>query len=224
MGDIRMGNIQSTMMSSAPASVGIEGHLTAILHVDPSAEYSCAVADTDASEGVSQNLVHLSEGTECRADVRSDSGETRFIKSPISKKCICPVLQRYDCVSSIESVEHGELVLSLSFPDRDELAKIIEGLRDTGATVRLQRITTSDDKPTNTCHSFEVETVTDKQREAVMVAIESGYYETPRGADLADLAEKLEISRSAVSQRLTAVESKLVTRLCETDRGKICCD
>lgn len=60
-------------------------------------------------------------------------------------------------------------------------------------------------------------TLTEKQREAVQTAVEMGYYETPRSASPADLAETLGVTRSALSQRLNAVETKLVTALV-TDR------
>jgi len=58
-----------------------------------------------------------------------------------------------------------------------------------------------------------VEGVTDKQLEATTLAVENGYYEQPREADLTDIAATIGITPSAVSQRLNAVERKLMIAL-----------
>jgi len=61
--------------------------------------------------------------------------------------------------------------------------------------------------------------VTDKQREAIRTAYALGYYETPRSADLGDVADELGVSKSAASQRLNAVASKLVVGLLQSKDG-----
>ncbi|WIV68601.1 helix-turn-helix domain-containing protein [Natrialbaceae archaeon AArc-T1-2] len=55
-----------------------------------------------------------------------------------------------------------------------------------------------------------VDTLTAKQREVVLLALEHGYYETPRRTTLGELADKLDISSSAASQRLNAAERTLI--------------
>lgn len=52
--------------------------------------------------------------------------------------------------------------------------------------------------------------LTDKQREALVRAVDAGYYDTPRQAALDDLCDELGISKSAVSQRLRKAESTIV--------------
>lgn len=61
--------------------------------------------------------------------------------------------------------------------------------------------------------SLDVGSLTKKQLEAARIAVEEGYYENPREACLTDLARRLGISESAVSQRLTTVERKLMLEL-----------
>ncbi len=61
--------------------------------------------------------------------------------------------------------------------------------------------------------SIEVEPLTRKQLEAARIAVREGYYENPREARLTDLARHLGITESAVSQRLTTVERKLMVAL-----------
>ncbi|AFZ71806.1 helix-turn-helix domain-containing protein [Natronobacterium gregoryi] len=68
--------------------------------------------------------------------------------------------------------------------------------------------------------SIDVGPVTRKQLEAARVAVEAGYYDTPRQARLADLGTELDISESAVSQRLANVERALMVALAEADDGE----
>lgn len=58
--------------------------------------------------------------------------------------------------------------------------------------------------------TVDLSVLTEKQREAVELALREGYYERPREADLAALAGTLDISKSAVSQRLRTAERKLI--------------
>ena len=52
--------------------------------------------------------------------------------------------------------------------------------------------------------------LTDAQREALLLAFERGYFETPRRASLEDLADDLDISRQAFSSRLRRALHRVV--------------
>jgi len=69
--------------------------------------------------------------------------------------------------------------------------------------------------------SFEVEFVrrtvdateqllTDRQRELVLAAVEAGYYDTPRECSLTDLAERLDMAKSTVSETLHRAEETII--------------
>lgn len=51
---------------------------------------------------------------------------------------------------------------------------------------------------------------TDAQREAIRLAFESGYFDTPRGTTLDELADELDVSQQAVSQRIRRGTRRLV--------------
>lgn len=51
--------------------------------------------------------------------------------------------------------------------------------------------------------------LTDRQREVLHVAVENGYYQTPREATLADLATVLQIDPATVGKHLRSIESKV---------------
>lgn len=131
--------------------------------------------------------------------------------------CICPTFRDHDCVASIEAVKRGEMVVSLSLPSKDILSEIIEALRNRGATVELRSIARAESARSRRQLTLDAGSITEKQRKAIEVAFEEGYYETPREADLGDLADRLGVSRSAVSQRLTAAESTLMEQVYELE-------
>ncbi|MWV64584.1 bacterio-opsin activator [Halorubrum sp. JWXQ-INN 858] len=151
-------------------------------------------------------------GLECRSTIESEAG-TRIVGKPIEEGCVCPVFRSHDCVASIEAADRGEIVVSLSLPSREVLPEIVEDLRGVGATVELRSISKGGHPSEGRRLTIDADAVTEKQREAIAVAFEEGYYDTPRGADLGDLSDRLGVSRSAVSQRLTAAESTLIGAL-----------
>lgn len=114
-------------------------------------------------------------------------------------------------------VEDGSLVVRAYVDSRDRLTAVIETLREGDDEWRLRRLTTPDGalagNGTRSSALLDELAVTEKQEEAIRAAVEMGYYSRPRDASLGDLASRLGVSRSALSQRLTAVESKLVESL-----------
>ncbi|GCF13528.1 hypothetical protein Harman_14630 [Haloarcula mannanilytica] len=57
------------------------------------------------------------------------------------------------------------------------------------------------------------ESLTDRQREVLETAHEAGYYNWPRGATAADLADRLDISEPTLHKHLRAAEQKLVAAM-----------
>ena len=195
--------------------------LRAELRVQPRSGHSCPLSGDNRERTVVAHDLVCPDGScggacECRATVETSSG-TRMVGKRLEDGCICPVFCEHDCVSSVEAVSRGEVVVSVSLPSRAVLSSIIEALRDRGATVELRSISRTESSRSRRQITLDAESITDKQREAIEVAFEEGYYETPRDADLSDLAARLDVSRSAVSQRLTAAESTLIEQLYELE-------
>lgn len=198
-----------------------QGALRATIRVRRRNPSACPLAGRGGTRTVDAHglsCVDDCEGAyECRATVETDRGH-RMVGRVVDEGCVCPVFQEYDCVSSVDAVEHGDIIVSLTIPDREELPAIVESLRDRGATVDLRSIARADEGTDRRQLAVKADSITEKQREAIRAAFEEGYYETPRRADLGDLAERLGVSRSAVSQRLTGAESTLVEALYEHER------
>ena len=156
-------------------------------------------------------------GCKCRLEVTVLDGERRtkkFLEGPIDDDCICPVFRQHDCVADIESFRDGEILVRVTVPGRQVLQRLIETVRQRGATVELDRVLplSKDDTHTTTIE-IDTQTITRKERETVRLAFEAGYYERPRQTNLSELANELGITDSAVSQRLNNAESKLIHEL-----------
>ncbi|MCJ0620578.1 helix-turn-helix domain-containing protein [Haloarcula hispanica] len=62
-------------------------------------------------------------------------------------------------------------------------------------------------------YASHTEPLTDRQQEVLATAHEAGYYNWPRGATAADLAELLDISEPTLHKHLRAAEQKLVATM-----------
>ncbi len=93
------------------------------------------------------------------------------------------------------STRDGWLV-QLRFPDRDALVAFNDFCRDRDISVSVEHLRVSDDEDDG------VIALTDKQQELLAVAYEEGYFDVPRGISQDELADRLEVSKSAISQRL----------------------
>ena len=104
------------------------------------------------------------------------------------------------------------------FADRDAFDAYRAFCRENGATFRLDRLLDGDRATGGLDRGADSTTparpgMTDAQREALVAAHELGYFEVPRSATLADVADELGVSPPALSERLRRAQSHLVARL-----------
>jgi len=107
-----------------------------------------------------------------------------------------------------ETKERG-IQIVLEVTDHDSLQELMELLHECELSIKTEAITDANLSSQMTA-TVELDILTGKQRETLELAIREGYYDRPRDANLTDLAESLGISKSAVSQRLNAAETKLI--------------
>jgi len=93
----------------------------------------------------------------------------------------------------------------MRFPDREALSALEEWYDDVGVTFVLERIYAD-------CPDSPDEELTAPQEETLRLAQEFGYFEVPRQASMADLADELDISSQAVSERLRRAHRTLISR------------
>lgn len=104
--------------------------------------------------------------------------------------------------------DNETLLVTISFQDSDDFPTFLRALTENNSCIEVEHVTEKGSQQL-TSHLDSVH-LTPKQQEALILAVDQGYYDTPRTCDLNALAEELEISTSGVSQRLHRAEAKLV--------------
>lgn len=87
--------------------------------------------------------------------------------------------------------------LRFRIPDREALGAFVDGAEARGIDFTIDVVYEGTESP-----EYIVGPGTDEQRRALLAALELGYFEVPRGAQLADVADHLGISSQAASERL----------------------
>lgn len=199
-----------------PSDVAEPTPLRAIVEVAPPEGVHCPVADeTPNAAAVTQTITERADDRTCQSEVTvaDETGpRTELLSTPIGASCVCSTIKQFECVYDIQSVREGALRISIVVFDRTLLEEITAALEEIGAEFDLKRLSTPGDESQSTVEVDAAE-ITEKQREALELAVDRGYYERPREATLQDLADRLGVSPSAVSQRLNAAESTLVRSL-----------
>lgn len=97
------------------------------------------------------------------------------------------------------------------FANRDEFSAYQEFWQAIDFSFDLDRLYDS------TSTDAELMGLSDKQREALLTAYEAGYFAVPQEASLDDIAAVLDISRSALAERLHRAQSHLIEHFYYTD-------
>jgi hypothetical protein len=188
------------------------------LSVHPPPAADCAVVDTETDPTAIRQSLRWADSDqrslECHAVLGYEDRPQQYRTRTDCGACLCPVFERHDCLTEFTGAADGSLTVVVSMPSRDRLRDLVADLRGVGATVDIEWIV-QDDTASGTTE-IDVSSITSKQREALETALELGYYDSPRTADLGDCAQALGISKSAVSQRLNAAETKLVRSFLDT--------
>lgn len=94
--------------------------------------------------------------------------------------------------------------VQMRFPDRESFTTYHEFLERRGVAFDLQRLSDGG----NSRRTSDV--LTAAQREAMLLAYEGGFFDVPRETTLSDIAQVLEISDQAVSERLRRGQTRLI--------------
>lgn len=105
--------------------------------------------------------------------------------------------------------------LRTRFPDRETLVRVEALCEEEGLEFRLDSV-----------HAEEADRgdgagLTDEQRQVLWTAHELGYFEIPRAASLADVADELDVSSQAVSERLRRGFRSLVAEHVREERAPV---
>ncbi|EMA40762.1 bacterio-opsin activator HTH domain-containing protein [Halococcus morrhuae DSM 1307] len=93
----------------------------------------------------------------------------------------------------------------LQFEDREALSQLWEYCQEAGITFELQRLFRD-----QSWVDAELTALTDPQLDALVTAYEEGYFEEPRTSSLEELANRLDISPTAVGGRIRRGTAALI--------------
>jgi predicted DNA binding protein len=188
--------------------------LQVVFEIELSESGSCPLSDPESSVEAVHNQI---DGEVCHADVtvadEGDSTQMLHTTTQVGDSCLCLAFSDVGCVPRFRRVDGGTILIETYAGDRNDISELVARLKSVTDRVSLRRLTTRQQTDGATVESTTVDLsrLTAKQREAATIAVSEGYYQTPRQTSLEELSEALGISKSALSQRLSAVESKLAT-------------
>lgn len=114
----------------------------------------------------------------------------------------------------------GQWTLRLLFPHRDELSSAVSEIETEGVHVDVRRMVEADQDDDLEATAA----LTDPQREAIAEAYRQGYYDVPREISLEELANELDISHQALSERLRRANRVLASEQIEDPTGEMASD
>lgn len=128
---------------------------------------------------------------------------------------IYPILIEEGGVIHDLTATHDGWEFRVAFPNQGSFQRFYEFCRDHRITMDVhrsyeRRVDSTDPIPE----------LTDAQQEALVTAIECGYFEIPRGSSLAELATRLGISENAASERIRRGVKRLILETLETDHDE----
>lgn len=102
------------------------------------------------------------------------------------------------------------------FSDRTTLTEYREDCQKRGISFTLEGLYQPTKNPED--EELSLAGLTPKQREALLLAYEEGYYDLPRATELTDLSDRLGISRRSLSDRLRRAEREIIATAITNER------
>lgn len=185
------------------------------LDVTPNEAFDCPMTET---KGPIEDVRINAAGEECNVDIQPAGSSEALVqeRGTVDEDCLCFVFQNSGCVPRIRAIEDGTLLVTAYVDDRETIRELIAELDPIAERVRLVRLTVVDGPDATEHVTFDLSSLTQKQREAIELAVIRGYFDTDSDTELRDLAAELGISKPAVSQRLRIAQSKLVQEIFDT--------
>ncbi|MEY7849621.1 helix-turn-helix domain-containing protein [Natrarchaeobius sp. A-rgal3] len=124
------------------------------------------------------------------------------------------MVDQHGIIQEAEAVD-GTWFLKLKFVDQSALTEFQSYFQGRGYSFELQRLYDT------TAPKEREYDLTAQQQEAMVAALELGYFAVPRETQISELAEELDISTNAVSQRLRRGTANLTRNTLRTSPRKV---
>jgi predicted DNA binding protein len=154
-------------------------------------------AALDADGTVTEQYVVARIGQKALYHVRTQS-------FPPEQSLVFPLFREHDITTIRASRDADGLHFRARFPGRDALHAFRQDARTIGDHIDVERLYV--ERSTETTQR----TLTERQREAVALAHERGYFETPSRTTLEDLSEEFGVTPQTLSRHIRDAVEKLV--------------
>lgn len=163
------------------------------------------------------------EDGRCRSDIdireQTPDGTQEHTKQFTSSICAhCPreIFSRYGCIPRYLEVGTGWFVVETYLSNTKMVSSLVNEIRECCERATLRSLTSTERQHYTENCSVDISALTPKQREAVHTAKEMGYYDADSTVGLEQIAQRLDISKSALSQRLNRAEANVLRQIsCE---------
>ena len=178
--------------------------------------------DVRVDDGICQSEVTVCESCETDTPTKDtcppevvENGErviTKYHTDEVCDHCPTAVFSAYGCIPHFLRQGEGSFFIKTFLPSSAIVSELVSDLSDIGSTVRLVSMTHTGtgEELTEEIYEVDVSVLTPKQREALQLAIDEGYYESGDEPSMSTLAEQFDISTSAFSQRLSRAEQNVM--------------
>ncbi|MFW6320649.1 MAG: helix-turn-helix domain-containing protein [Halohasta sp.] len=151
---------------------------------------------------------------DCESDetVDDDRVITKYHTDEVCDYCPSSVFAAYGCIPHFIRAEDKSFFVKAFLPNSAMVSNLVSDLNEIGSTVRLVSMTHtgSGEELSDEIYEVDVSVLTPKQREALQLAIDEGYYSGGEKPSMESLADQLDISTSAFSQRLARAEGNVM--------------
>ena len=161
----------------------------------------------DAQTLIAQNACHCEYRVEATITHSSRHHE---------KPCLCHVFAKYDCIPDVLAVADDRVDVSVFLSGHEIVCDLIDDLESIGDHISLRRIRNDADDDGSDMREVNFTELTEKQQRALEMAVDRGYYETPSTVSLSEIAASLDVTKQAVSQRLSAAERKVLSQVVDS--------
>ena len=159
----------------------------------------------------------------CQTDfvIKSDSEEGGYhVRHEVTNRdedcfqdCVCYQFQKYNCVPRILKATEQSTYFATYLRDREMGSQLINDLKAVCDSVQLVQLSSNNEKIRSQITEVDCSALTEKQKLALRMATDADYFVPGDGGTLVELAEELDISASALSQRISRAEAELLEQI-----------
>lgn len=163
-----------------------------------------------------ESTIEAPQANEADSDSTTEADDDRVITKyhtdEVCEYCPSSVFSAYGCIPHFVRAEGNSFFIKAFLPNSAVVSNLVADLNEVGSTVRLVSMTHtgSGEELSEEIYEVDVSALTPKQRAALELAIEEGYYESGEKPSMETLADQLGISTSAFSQRLARAEGNVM--------------